>query len=192
MVALWRGPPSGSFSRCRYKPNGPPPVRSREGPEQRGLSGNSKREQQRVWEADVLQCRMWLLMLLAGLCGGDRGTQSANEGTGTWLLVENPQDPHEYLSMEQVTKECPTGMPSMWKGYMFEQVGGLLGLEKFSGDQGPYGHCKRKPTTWASNRDMTGLTKGDQVQNQSQGRLRGVQSKNLALGQSGRQVSQSS
>ena len=49
------------------------------------------------------------------------------------------------------------GFPSFFATDEFKASAGLLGMRCFNGDQGPYGHAKRKPTTWASTRELPTL-----------------------------------
>ena len=74
----------------------------------------------------------------------------------TWSLVENPQDPVEYLP-ESCDLGGEFGIPSMWAQSTWPATAEALELQLYRGDQGPFGHVKRKPTTWASNRPLPEL-----------------------------------
>ena len=89
--AIWGAPPCGSNSLCRFITPGPRPVRTRSGEERRGLKDLTESERTLVQRADELYLRVLLVMHVAM-----EGNRAAGK-PDPWNLLENPQDPEEYL-----------------------------------------------------------------------------------------------
>ena len=155
--AIWAAPPCGTNSLCRYIQPGPPPLRGREGPDRWGLPHLSVADKKKVQISDEMYLRSLLVMLVSA--EGRRRVQRPP----TWSLAENPQDPEEYLSPEAELRQVAAktgGLPSWFATPEFKIAADLLGMQVYCGDQGPYGHEKRKPTGWASTRPLPELRKG--------------------------------
>eukprot|EP00435_Cladocopium_sp_Y103_P060736 s85_g22.t1 len=140
--AILGGPPCRSVSACRYSDDqGPKPVRSEMEPY--GLSTLSF--QQREWvEMDIaMMFRMKLLFLVA------------EESRPTWrkrtlFIMEQPQDPKEYRSPEDVSKH---GYMSVWRTEAWRCFQDRYNMMLTSFEQGAFGHAKPKPTTLGHNLD---------------------------------------
>ena len=161
--AIWAAPPCGTNTLCRFIQPGPPPLRGREGESRWGLPGLSPVDKKKVQASDEMYLRCLLIMLVAAEGRKRHGKPP------TWsLLAENPQDPDEYLEADAQlrTKSQETGgLPSWFATAEYRTAARLLGMEIYRGDQGPYGHPRRKPTGWASTRPLPSLLKGPGVGN---------------------------
>ena len=155
--ATWGAPPCGTNTLCRFFPPGPRPIRGRDGSQRWGLKDLSEAEAAAVKRADELYLRVLLLMHVAS-----EGKRKLN-CPEPWALLENPQDPEEYVDPKsevwQRARELG-GFPSFYATDEFKVSAELLSMRKHSGDQGPYGHAKRKPTTWASTKPLPPLKRG--------------------------------
>ena len=88
--------------------------------------------------------------------------------SGSWLMVQGFMVDGVYLP-EGCDLGGEYGVPSLWAQSTWPATAEALGLRLYHGDQGPFGHVKRKPTTWASNRPLFELcVKGSGVQAQSE------------------------
>ena len=158
--AIWAAPPCGTNSLCRFIQPGQPPLRGRKGNSRWGLPGLSVLDQKKVQVSDEMYLRCLIIMLVAS-----EGRKRQRK-TPTWNLAENPQDPDEYLAKDAVlraTAEATGGLPSWFATKEFKAAAALLGLQVYTGDQGPYGHSKRKPTGWASSKPLPNLLRGPGV-----------------------------
>ena len=80
-----------------------------------------------------------------------------------WALVENPEDPERYVDEGSKLWERARelgGFPSFFATEKFRTSARLLGLSLHHGDQRPYKHAKRKPTTRASTKPLPALLRG--------------------------------
>ena len=155
--SIWAAPPCGTNSLCRFLQPGPPPLRGRNGESRWGLSGLSVTDQQKVRVSDEMYLRCLIIMLVSAE-GRKRTCRPP-----TWSLAENPQDPDEYLALDAPLRQKAAetgGLPSWFATEEFQTASRLLGMKVYAGDQGPYGHAKRKPTGWASTRQLPPLHKG--------------------------------
>ena len=138
--AILGGPPCRTVSACRYADDGgPKPVRSEMEPY--GLS--TLTPQQRSWVEDdvVLMFRMKLLYMMAV------------QNKPSWceqvlFAMEQPQDPKEYRSEEDILKHqyMSVWRTAAWRGFQHKYQ-----LTMTSFEQGAYGHVKPKPTTFGHN-----------------------------------------
>ena len=155
--AIWAAPPCGTNTLCRFIQPGPPPLRGREGESRWGLPGLSAVDRKKVQMSDEMYLRCLLIMLVAAE-GRKRHGKSP-----TWSLAENPQDPDEYLEVDaqlRIKAQETGGLPSWFATEEFRTAAKLLGMEVHRGDQGPYGHPRRKPTGWASTKPLPQLLRG--------------------------------
>ena len=138
--AIIGGPPCRTVSARRYaEDDGPKPVRSEQEPY--GLSSLSP--QQRSWVEDdvVLMFRMKLLYMTA--------TQNKPSWCDQVLFaMEQPQDPKEYRSEEDVKKHqyMSVWRTAAWRAFQEKYQMMLTPFE-----QGAYGHVKPKPTSFGHN-----------------------------------------
>ena len=103
----------------------------------------NEHETKKVRKADEMYLRMLLFMHVA------QDKRCRQERTPVWNLVENPQDPEEYIDPGSKLWEVSRrygGFPSRFATSEFQKSAQLLGLQLFRGDQGPYGHPGAKPT----------------------------------------------
>ena len=155
--AIWAAPPCGTNTLCRYVEPGPPPLRSRNGDGRWGLPGLSVLDQKKVQISDELYLRCLLVMLVS------QEGRKRNQRKPTWSLAENPQDPDEYLDPEAPLRKKAQetgGLASWFATDEFRAAAKLLDMKVYTGDQGPYGHQKRKPTGWGSTKPLPNLLKG--------------------------------
>ena len=114
-------------------------------------------DKKKVQASDEMYLRCLLIMLVAAEGRKRHGRPP------TWSLAENPQDPDEYLEADaqlRIKSQETGGLPSWFATDEYHTAAGLLGMEIYRGDQGPYGHPRRKPTGWASTRPLPPLLKG--------------------------------
>ena len=157
VTAKWAAPPCGTNTLCRFIQPGPRPLRGRSGKDRWGLADLSEQEKIKTRKADELYLRSLLIMHVAAEGNRQEGKDEP------WDLLENPQDPESYIKAgTELWKASRThgGFPSFVATDEFKASAGLLGMRCFNGDQGPYGHAKRKPTTWASTRELPTLMRG--------------------------------
>ena len=137
-IDFWlSGPPCRSVSACRHRQDdGPPPLRSRVGPQRFGLDGLSLCHQQQVEEDSIMFLRtLWWFRL------------AKENKPDVELMLEQPMDPEEWMDPQKI----PTGgLPSfmIWPEAVktFED----LELKLVAVDQGALGHLTRKPTSLAT------------------------------------------
>eukprot|EP00435_Cladocopium_sp_Y103_P064506 s236_g26.t1 len=137
-VAWLGGPPCRTMSRLRYRQPGPPPLRSRLGPERFGLAGLNEALLRQVQDDTVLWLRHYYLYHRA---------KKANVGK-TLYLSEQPEDPEKYLTEEAIKKQR---YPSYWAFPEWESMREANQFVEVRFDQGPMGHAKRKPTMLGTN-----------------------------------------
>ncbi|CAL1144503.1 unnamed protein product [Cladocopium goreaui] len=138
--AIFGGPPCRTVSACRYADDkGPKPVRSEEEPF--GLS--TLTPQQREWVEDdvTMMFRMKLLYM------------TAEHHKPAWcnkvlFAMEQPQDPCEYRSQQDVNKYK---FMSVWRTTAWKHFQEKYELVITSFEQGAYGHVKPKPTSFGHN-----------------------------------------
>ena len=134
--ALLGGPPCRTVSALRYQEDGGPGVlRSEEFPY--GLPTLSAADHQLVVGDSVLLFRMLAMYVLC------EDTRLPNE---TMLVVEQPEDPANYRSSEEVAEK---GFMSIWRTAEWKHFAEVNGVNLVHCDQGPMGHQTRKPTTLA-------------------------------------------
>ena len=134
------GPPCRTVSACRYAgDNGPPPLRSEEQPY--GMIGISPRQQEMVEEDVTLMLRMKLLYMTAE-------HYKPMERLQVMFGMEQPQDPREYRSSEDVEKHR---YMSVWRTQAWQSFQERYKMQLTHFEQGVFGHCKPKPTTMAHN-----------------------------------------
>ena len=134
------GPPCRTVSACRYAgDNGPPPLRSEEQPY--GMIGISPRQQEMVEEDVTLMLRMKLLYMTAE-------HYKPMERLQVMFGMEQPQDPREYRSSEDVEKHR---YMSVWRTQAWQSFQERYKMQLTNFEQGAFGHCKPKPTTMAHN-----------------------------------------
>eukprot|EP00435_Cladocopium_sp_Y103_P041969 s1529_g11.t1 len=121
--------------------NGPKPVRSESEPY--GLS--TLTPQQKEWvETDIaMMFRMKLLFLVSEASKPDWRAK-------TLYFMEQPQDPREYRSPEDVAKY---EFMSVWRTDAWKRFQEQHGMLLTSFEQGAFGHAKPKPTTVGHNID---------------------------------------
>ena len=138
--AILGGPPCRTVSALRYQQDGGPrEVRSEEWPY--GLPGQTPAERELVVADSVLFFRFLLLYMVA------EEVRDVNSDQTTFLC-EQPQDPKEYRSAEDVQKYQ---YMSVWRTKEWKAFAARYGLHMVNFDQGVMGHAKRKPTTVATN-----------------------------------------
>ena len=147
----WGAPPCGTNTLCRFIQPGPRPLRGRS---QQTRWGLREAEKAKVRHSDELYRRNLLLF--------QEGNARAMRPS-SWNLIENPQDPETYLNDESsLWQEARKhgGFPSFFATKEFQDSAKILNMRVYSGDQGPYGHVRRKPTSWASNKPFPELCRG--------------------------------
>eukprot|EP00435_Cladocopium_sp_Y103_P069412 s890_g33.t1 len=137
VAVVMGGPPCRSVSRLRHTQPGPPPLRSRFGPERFGLQHLEPWLQRRVNEDTNLWMRQLFLYMIA--------QRSATRLVA--FVKESPQDPETYAP----TPEGQEPVPSFWAFEEWRHFMEAYGIEEVSFDQGPMGHERRKPTTVGTN-----------------------------------------
>ena len=138
VVAIVGGPPCRTVSACRYqKDSGPPPLRSECEPY--GLESLTFQQAQQVHDDTVLLCRMKLLYMVAQHC---KPAQVPKVLFG----MEQPQDPQEYRSTEDVAVH---GYMSVFRTEAWQHFQQQYHLQRCNFEQGAFGHLKVKPTTFA-------------------------------------------
>ena len=137
--AVIGGMPCRTMSRLRFRPPGPPPLRTRLGEERFGLHHLDPMLLKRVEDDTVLWFRQYILYRRAKMAAAPKKVL---------YMVEQPEDPENYLSPAEIAKQR---YPSYWA---FPEWAWMKSEENFvevSFDQGPTGHPRRKPTTLGTN-----------------------------------------
>ena len=132
------GPPCRTISRLRYRQPGPPPLRSRLGPERFGLNGLNESLLRQVQQDTILWLRHYYLYHRAKKVNTEK----------TLYLTEQPEDPENYLDESAVQKQR---YPSYWAFPEWEWMKKANEFVEIHCDQGPMGHSRRKPTTLGTN-----------------------------------------
>ena len=140
LVALLGGPPCRTVSACRYaEDGGPGPVRSEEFPY--GLEELSQRQRDSVEDDVTLLFRMKLLYMIAA--------QHKPKFCKKVLFgLEQPQDPKEYRPKEEVQRKK---YMSIFRTQEWQRFQEAHELQMTNFEQGAFGHCRPKPTTFAHN-----------------------------------------
>ena len=157
------GPPYRTVSRFRHGSPGPCPLRGRRDL-RFGLKDLNERELMKVDGDSAL----WLKTL--GLYERSQEGMTENGLSGRCgLVVENPQDPQEYV-------DDGKGYPSFWE---WEETVGFLQRHQIRVDQGALGHQRPKPTMLLSNvgqlKELDGITSngsGEEIQSDLKERLK--------------------
>ena len=147
----WGAPPCSTNCLCRFVQPGPRPLRGHSDETRWGLKDLTDKERQ------VRRSDEPLLMHVE-----KEGKERLNESP-PWSLIENPQDPDTYVDPSSKLWQASRDqrkLPSFYATREFKKSAELLDLQLHRGDQGPYGHVRRKPTTWASNKQLPMLRKG--------------------------------
>eukprot|EP00435_Cladocopium_sp_Y103_P065207 s1247_g27.t1 len=139
LEAVLGGPPCRTVSRLRYRQPGPPPLRSRLGPERFGLQGLDEVLLKKVHDDTILWLRQYYLYHRA---------KQARYPRKTIYVQEQPEDPEKYLSIDEISKRR---FPSLWATPEWQRIKEENRFEEVSFDQGPMGHSRRKPTTLGGN-----------------------------------------
>ena len=133
-VVMWLGgPPCRSVSVCRTAGDGgPPPVRSREGPQRFALEGLSPWYREQAFDDAALWLKnlRWMMRV-----------QAANGRAE--VMVEQPRDPEEWKDRAKGQPPYPTFLS--WPET--RMVKKHLGMTEVRLDQGALGHRTVKPTT---------------------------------------------
>ena len=153
VVAIVAGPPCRTWSRLRrLDDDGPPPLRSRDGPGRFGLEGLDEQCRNLVDGDTLLLLRTLVLMELMQAVRRSKGE------TPGFVFLEHPADPASY------TKCCSLGTkgnsreadelvyrpPSIWSWPEVQRWLDRLGLHVARFDQGALGHPAVKPTQVAT------------------------------------------
>ena len=80
-----------------------------------------------------------------------------------WTLAEGPMDPESYVDKASKLWELSRlgrGFPSFWSTAEYKTSSRILQHKLYHGDQGPYGHEKRRPAGWSSSRKLPSLHRG--------------------------------
>eukprot|EP00435_Cladocopium_sp_Y103_P038238 s480_g10.t1 len=149
LEAVLGGPPCRTVSRLRYRQPGPPPLRSRLGPERFGLQGLDEMLLKKVHDDTVLWLRQYYLF---------HRSKKVRFPRKTIYVQEQPEDPEKYLNAEAIAKQR---FPSLWATPEWQRIKEENRFEEVSFDQGPMGHSRRKPTTLGGNlcglRELAGV-----------------------------------
>ena len=144
LAFLFGGPPCRTFTVMRHflmnaPGGGPRPLRARHGPQRFALEGLTDWELRKVKGDAVLLFRMIWLYLLAVVSAQILGLPKPK------YLMEHPSDPQTFMD------DPDDSYPSVWQWPEIHLISELLGLHQVYFDQGPLGHCRRKPTTLLTN-----------------------------------------
>ena len=134
--ALLGGPPCRTVSKLRFRSPGPPPVRTRHGPERFGLKDLSSNLHESVLQDTVLWLRYVWLYALA------QDSRDAKVG----FLKESPEDPETYKKDDD-----PVEYPSFFSWPEWSSLKSKYNIFEVSFDQGPFGHETKKPTRLGTN-----------------------------------------
>ena len=130
------GPPCRTVSKLRFRRPGPPPLRSRKGPERFALSDLLDSMRELAYGDAVLWMRQLWLYTLA----------SAARQRAVLFLKEHPRDPEEYKQPND-----PVEYPSFFAWPEWAKFRDTFGLKEVRLDLGALGHERRKPTTLGTN-----------------------------------------
>ena len=145
IAAVFGGPPCRTFSRLRFREGGPSPVRTRQCPY--GWPEQTVEEKMQVIRDSQLFARMiWLHAKATAGRLQSPGRRLATSAVA--FLLEQPQDPQEYLPRTDPLWEQ---LPSFWSTEMWRSYSNEAGLIEVSFEQGAYGHKTPKPTTLGTN-----------------------------------------
>ena len=134
--AVIGGPPCRTMSRLRFNQPGPPPLRSRSGPQRFGLDQLSEWQREQVRGDTVLWLRqLWLYM-----------TAEEASGRPVLFLKEHPQDPQSYKD-----ESDPIDYPSYFSWPEWKDFCQRHQVSEVTLDLGAYGHPRCKPTTLGTN-----------------------------------------
>ena len=134
--AFLGGPPCRTVSKLRFRSPGPPPVRSRSGPERFGLRDLSPGLRECALQDTLLWLRfIWLYSL---------AQESRDAKVG--FLNESPEDPELFKK-----EDDPNEYPSFFSWPEWKAVRDRYALFEVGFDQGPFGHEVRKPTRLGTN-----------------------------------------
>ena len=134
--SLIGGPPCRTVSKLRFRSPGPPPLRSREGPQRFALDDLTVAQKELAWGDAVLWMRqLWLYTLAQG-----------SRQKKVSFLKEHPRDPQEY-------KDTQDGIdyPSFFAWPEWEAFKKKYALEEIRMDMGACGHSRRKPSMLRTN-----------------------------------------
>lgn len=131
------GPPCRTVSKLRHRQPGPPPLRTREGPERFGIQSLPGELLEQAWGDAVLWFRMLWLYSLA---------QEAKPTKKVLFLKENPRDPQEWKDPQDSTDYASFFAWPEWKTFVKEYK-----LWELKVDFGALGHARRKPSTLGTN-----------------------------------------
>ena len=134
--AVLGGPPCRTVSKLRFKQPGPPPLRSRSGPERFALQDLPDALRELAWNDAVLWMRqLWLFSLAAKA-----------RKKPVLFLKEQPRDPQEYKE-----ENDPIQYPSFFAWPEWKIFIERFGIKEVRLDLGALGHPRRKPTTLGTN-----------------------------------------
>ena len=145
IVALLGGPPCRTFSRLRFRENGPSPVRTRSNPY--GWEGQTRDQREQVIKDSKLFARMLWLHAKA-TAGRLRVPGRRMSATMVAFVLEQPQDPQGYLPNSDPHW---SELPSFWDTEMWKRYSEEAGFVEVSFEQGAFGHKTCKPTTLGTN-----------------------------------------
>ena len=151
------GPPCRSVSRLRHRAPGPRPLRDRHDGRW-GLDGLEAWEEELVWGDSALFLKQIALWFIAD--------DHKLVDVSPFFLLENPQDPHDYIPEEAEREQYP----SYWSFPEIRSCITLMNGKLVKFDQGPMGHRKRKPTTILI-ANAPGLVELQGVEGEGQGEL---------------------
>ena len=130
------GPPCRTVSKLRFRQPGPPPLRSRCGPQRFALGSLSDSMRELAFNDAVLWMRqLWLYSLAA-----------AARTRRVLFLKEQPRDPQEYKGPSD-----PVDYPSFFAWPEWRAFIERFSISEVRLDLGALGHSKRKPTTLGTN-----------------------------------------
>ena len=136
--AIIGGPPCRTVSALRFQDDGGPPV-LRDEANPYGIPTISPQQAELVFNDSILWFRFLLMYVMCEEVRLEEDPQTA-------MVLEQPQDPKEYRSPEEVAQK---GFMSMWRTNEWKDFAKRYGANLIHFDQGPMGHEVRKPTTLA-------------------------------------------
>ena len=153
IVAILAGPPCRTWSRLRsLNDEGPPPLRSRDGPDRFGFPGLEHQYQMLVEGDTVLLFRTILLMELM------QAVRMQSKEPPGFIFLEHPADPATFTTCRSIdgrgnSEEGEALLhkpPSIWAWKEVQQWLDRLSLHVARCDQGALGHAAVKPTQVAT------------------------------------------
>ena len=130
------GPPCRRVSKLRFRQPGPPPLRSRSGPQRFALDNLSDALRELAFNDAVLWMRqLWLYSLAVSA-----------RSRMVMFLKEQPRDPQEYKGSGD-----PVDYPSFFAWPEWRTFIEMYGVREIRLDLGALGHPRRKPTTLETN-----------------------------------------